>query len=184
MEDIHIIDLYWQRNPDAIGESNRKYGSLLGSIAYNILSSREDSEECVNDTYVKAWDSIPPQKPDSLAAYLGRIVRNLSINRWHSNRTQKRSGAGLLLSELSDCVPSPHNVERETDFSLVKDTVIAWLLTLPQDDRVLFLRRYWFGDSLHALALECSITPNQLAGRMYRLRQKLKTALEKEEIFL
>lgn len=185
MEDLQIIKLYWLRDEAAIIETNTKYGRLLHTIANNILSDYEDSEECVSDTYCNAWNAIPPQKPNSLASYLGRIVRNLSINRWHEHRAQKRyNGADVLLSELSECVPSINNVEKEIESNELSEVISDWLFTLSQDDRVLFLRRYWFGDSVNKLADECGTTPNKLAGRMYRLRQSLKKALEKEDILL
>lgn len=185
MEDIQIIKLYWSRDETAIQETNTKYGRLLHSIAFNILSNHEDSEECVNDTYNNAWDIMPPQKPNSLMAFLGRMVRNLSINRWHKNRAQKRyNGAEVLLSELSDCVPASNSVEKAIDTKELSEFISDWLCTLPQDNRVLFLRRYWFGDSIKTLAYECNTTPNKLAARMYRLRQNLKTAMEKEGVLL
>lgn len=184
MEDAQIIGLYWSRNEAAISESSAKYGHMLKRISFNILLSHEDSEECVNDTYGKAWDTMPPHKPDSLAAYLGRITRNISINRWHKNHAKKRGGADVLLSELSDCIPSPKSIEAEIEVSALAEVISKWLYSLPQDDRVLFMRRYWFGDSLSSLAAECSTTPNKLAGRIYRLRKKLRSAFEKEEISL
>ncbi|RUS46526.1 RNA polymerase sigma factor [Cohnella sp. AR92] len=185
MEDTRIIDMYWSRNEAAIRESSTKYGRMLKRISFNILSNDGDSEECVNDTYGKAWDSMPPQKPNSLAAYLGRIARNLSINRWHANHARKRGcGADALISELSDCIPSPLSTEEETEARALSETISRWLNSLPQDDRVLFLRRYWFGDSLNSLAAECATTPNKLAGRIYRLRHKLRSALEKEGVTL
>ncbi|WP_312701019.1 sigma-70 family RNA polymerase sigma factor [Sedimentibacter sp.] len=181
MDDLQIIKLYWSRDEEALKETNTKYGRLLHSIALNILSNHEDSEECVNETYLKAWNAIPPQKPDSLTAYLGRIVRNLSINRWHENRAKKRyDGADALLSELSDCIPSLNSVEREIEAKELTRVISEWLCTLPQDDRVLFLRRYWFGDPINKLARECGTTPAKLSGCMYRLRQRLKDALERE----
>lgn len=180
MEDVTIVQMYWDRDEAAIEESHRRYGGVLTGIAYNILHSREDSEECVNDTYHRAWESIPPQKPVRLLAYLGRITRNLSINRWQENHAQKRGG-GMLLTELSDCIPSTHSVEEETDTRILAAVIGEWLCSLPQDDRALFLRRYWFCDSLEVLADECGTTPNKLAGRLFRLRQKLKTTLEKED---
>lgn len=183
MDDIQIVELYWSRNETAISESNLKYGHMLGSIAYNILLSKEDSAECVNDTYVKAWKTMPPKKPDSLAAYLGRIIRNLSINRRHENRAQKRGGgAEILLSELSDCIPSQSLVEKEAEEHELTEIINNWLSSLPQDDRILFLRRYWFGDSLKKLANECSVSESKIAGRIYRLRLKLKLTLEKEGV--
>ena len=185
MEDLEIIGLYWSRNEAAIRETNTKYGRLLYGIALNILSNCEDSEECVNDTYCNAWNAIPPEKPNSLVAYLGRIVRNLSINRWHNNRAQKRyNGTDLLLSELSDCIPAELTVENELESMVLSEIISDWLCTLTQDDRVLFLRRYWFGDPVNTLANECGTTPNRLAGRMFRLRQGLKKALEKEGVLL
>ena len=185
MEDLKIIELYWLRDESAIEETNIKYGRLLHSIAYNILSNYEDSQECTNDTYYKAWDSIPPQKPQYFAAYLGRIVRNFSINLWHKNRAKKRyGGVELLISELSDCIATSDTVEKEIETKEISECINNWLYTLLQDDRVLFLRRYWFGDSLKSLAKESGTSPDKLAGRMYGLRQSLKDALEKEEIFL
>ena len=181
VDDRQIVALYWERNQDAIAESGAKYGALLHSIAYHILSSREDSEECVNDTYERAWDTIPPQRPDRLSAYLGRITRNLAINRWRSAHTRKRGG-DVLLSELSDCIPASGSVEAEAELSVLTDAVRRWLEGLSRDDRALFLRRYWFCAPVKELARETGTSPNKLAGRLYRLRQKLRAALEQEEI--
>ena len=187
MDDLQIIELYWLRDEDAISESGAKYGHMLKRISLNILSNHEDSEECVNDTYEKAWNTMPPHHPNCLSAFLGRITRNLSINRWHENHTKKRGGAAgadVLLSELSDCIPASQTTEAEIDLSIVTEVIAKWLSSLSQDDRVLFLRRYWFGDTLKALAEESLTTPVKLAGRIYRLRKKLKETLEKEEILL
>ena len=116
MEDLQIIDLYWQRDEQAIRETDGKYGPLCHRIAMNILSSFQDSEECVSDTYGRCWDTMPPQRPFSLRAYVGRIVRNLSISRYRANHAQKRfAGAEVLLSELADCVPTPDNVQRTVE---------------------------------------------------------------------
>jgi len=183
MEDCQIIEQFWSRNENAIIETGNKYGRLLNSIAYNILSNKEDSEECVNDAYRKAWDSIPPQRPCSLAAYLGRIVRNLAINRWYENHAQKRyNSAQILLCELSDCLPASTNVESEVELNELSEIINSWLYSLPKDDRVLFLRRYWYGDSVKKLAYECRTTPGRVAGRMFRLRHNLKIVLEKEGV--
>ena len=184
MEDTQIIELYWNRNQLAIKEGSEKYGRMLKGISLSILSNHEDTEECVSDTYMKAWDTIPPQRPNSLSAYLGRITRNLSINRWHERRAKKRGGDSLLLSELSDCIPSSACVEAEIELGELTEIISKWLCSLSRDERVLFLRRYWFGESLNTLADECLTTPNKLAGRMYRLRERLKLALEREGISL
>lgn len=184
MEDIQIVDLYWKRNQLAISESIVKYGQMLKRISLSVLSDHEDAEECVNDTYLKAWNAMPPQKPISLAAYLGRITRNISINLWNKKHAQKRGGDNILISELTDCFPAPHTVDAELEARELTEAITRWLYSLGQDDRVLFLRRYWFGESLSQLADECLTTSNKLAGRIYRLRRKLKAALEKEEILL
>ncbi len=181
MEDQQIITLYWNRDPEAIRLSSQQYGSVLHRISYNILSSHEDSEECVNDTYQRAWESMPPNRPDSLLAYLGRIVRNLSINLWNKNHARKRGGH-ILLSELSECVSGGPTAEDAVETSFLTEVICRWLSSLPRDDRILFVRRYWFGDDLKTLAAHGRTTPNRLAGRLFRLRQKLKECLEQEGI--
>lgn len=181
MEDSRIIDLYWRRDEAAIGETERKYGPLCRSLAKNILSVDEDAEECVNDALHQAWNSIPPQRPDRLGAWLGKVTRNLALNRWHKNRAQKRyAGMSALLSELEDCVPAPGGVERELENQALSAAIDGWLRTLPKDDRVLFVRRYWYGVELRDLAAERGVSPNRLAQKMLRLRRGLKKALEQE----
>ena len=185
MEDSAIIDLYWARDQYAISASDEKYGALCRKLSQNILSSREDAEECVNDTWHRAWDTMPPQRPGSLRAYLARIVRNLSIDRWRARKAQKR-GAGLevLLSELEDCVPASPSAEAETEAGLVSDCIDRWLDSLPQLDRVAFVRRYWYGQRVDELAAQLGNTPKQMAQRLFRLRGSLRRALEKEGIVL
>lgn len=183
MEDAEIVRLYWARDQLAITESDRKYGSLCGSIAMNILHSREDSEECVNDTWGQAWNNIPPQRPDHLGAYLGRIVRNLSLNRWRKRRAEKRGGGGVevLLSELGECLPQEGSgllCEEER----LSGVIARWLLTLQAEDRIVFLRRYWYGDALETIAKARGTGANHLAVRMHRLRKKLREYLEKEGV--
>lgn len=185
MEDMQIIGLYNARDERAIRETDNKYGRMLHGIAMNILSDYWDSEEIVNDTYSKAWNAIPPDKPSFLAAYLGRITRNLSINRWNEKRAKKRySGTQQLLSELSDCIPDTQTVESAIEAKELAKAIDCWLGSLSSDDRVLFLRRYWFGDSVILIASEAGVSANKMAGRLYRLRLSLKKALEKEGISL
>ncbi len=185
MEDIEIIELFWSRDESAISETDKKYGRLLHRIAGNILSKHEDAEESVSDTYNKAWNTMPPQRPKFFSAYLGRITRNNSINYWYKNRAQKRDcSVEVILSELNNCIPSTQNVEEEIETMEITKVINSWLHSLSQDDRVLFMRRYWYGDAVNDLAVECGITPNKLAGRIYRLRQKLRNVLEREGIFL
>lgn len=184
MEDKKIIELYNARNEFAITETDRKFGKMLLAIAMNILSNREDSEETVNDTYGKVWDSIPPQKPDCLGAWLGKITRNLSITRWRKNKAQKRSGIEIMLSELEECIPSVSNTEKEIENGEVTAAINRWLGSLKKEERMLFVRRYWYGDSIAELAKKTNIPPKKLSSKMFRLRKSLKTSLEKEEIVL
>ena len=181
MEDSQIVELYWRRDEAAIGETERKYGALCRGVARNILGVDEDAEECVNDALHQAWNAIPPQRPDRLGAWLGKVTRNLALNLWSKNRAQKRyAGMTALLSELEDCVPATGGVERELEEQELSAAIDGWLRSLPQADRVLFLRRYWYGVELQALAAERGVSPNRLAQKMFRLRQSLKNALEKE----
>lgn len=181
MEDSQIVELYWRRDEAAIGETERKYGALCRGVARNILGTDEDAEECVNDALHQAWNAIPPQRPDRLGAWLGRVTRNLALNLWSKNRARKRyAGMTALLDELADCVPAPVSVERELEGQELSAAIDRWLRSLPRGDRVLFLRRYWYGVELRELAAERGVSPNRLAQKMFRLRQSLKNALEKE----
>lgn len=184
MEDAKIIELYYARNEFAITETERKFGKMLFSIAMNILSSHEDSEETVNDTYGRAWNSIPPQKPESLGAWLGRITRNLSISRWRMNRAQKRNGIEVMLSELEECIPSFEDTEKEFEAKEITAVLNRWLGSLEKEERMLFVRRYWYGDGIAMLAEKAGIPPKKLSSKMFRLRKSLKDSLEKEGIDL
>ena len=185
MEDSAIIDLYWARDQLAIAASDEKYGALCRSLSQNILFNREDAEECVNDTWHRAWDTMPPQRPGSLRAYLARIVRNLSIDRWRARKARKRGGGlEVLLSELEDCVPVSSSAEEEAEARRVTDCIDRWLDTLPKTDRVAFVRRYWYGQRVDELAVQLGSTPKQMAQRLFRLRGSLRRALEKEGIVL
>ena len=183
MHDAQIVELFWNRNQQAIAESELNYGAYCRRIAMQILCNREDAEECVNDTWHRAWEHIPPQKPNSLAAFFGRIVRNLSISKFRANRAKKRyNGMTVLLSELDECVPSGSSVIQALEGKLFTEIIDRWLAELPKDERVLFMRRYWYGEPVKVLAKECGITQNQMAQRMLRLRKKLKSVLEQEGI--
>ena len=183
MEDLQIIELYWRRDQQAITETDRKYGPFCLRIAMNILSCRQDSEECVSDTYQKTWDTIPPTRPDSLRAYLGRIVRNLSLSRYRARHAQKRfAGMEVLLSELEDCVPVPDTVQRTADARALADLIGRWLLSRSAEDRAVFIRRYWNGESVRELAAETEMSPNAMTKRLLRLRESLRKFLEGEGI--
>ena len=185
MNDKDIIALFWARDERAISETAGKYGKFCHGIAMNILSVREDAEECVNDTYHKAWTVIPPQKPEYFRAWLGKVVRNIALNLWNRNHTQKRnSGLETLLSELEDCVPTRENVESVIDDIELGKVISRWLGTLSEEDRNVFIMRYWNGIPLKAIAARFGTDPDKLAQKMFRLRKSLKAALEEEEIYL
>jgi RNA polymerase sigma factor (sigma-70 family) len=183
MEDQEIIALYWKRDETAIRETDHKYGRFCYSLAYNILAVSEDAEECVSDTYQKAWNSIPPEKPAVFRAWLGKITRNISINRWHYKRAGKRcSGMEILLSELSDCIPDLRTTDKIIEAKELSQHISSWLDTLSPQDRSLFVRRYWNGDALQSLSSLCGISPNKLAGHMFRLRSSLRTYLTEKGV--
>lgn len=185
MEDSQIIELFWHRDESAITETNEKYGRFCHSIAYNILSVHEDAEECVNDTWHKTWEAIPPERPNAFQAWLGRIVRNLSLDRWRKSRAKKRyDGMEMLLSEIEECIPSSVSVERQVEDRELPIIIDKWLEKLPRQERILFVRRYWNGDTVKALAAEVGIAPNKMAKQLYNLRVGLKAALEKEGVVI
>ena len=180
MEDSDIIRLYHRRNEEAIAETDRKHGPFCRRLAGNILSSREDVEECVNDVWLAAWNGMPPDWPRSLPAWLGRITRNLCISRYRKNRAAMRdSGLEVLLSELEDCLPG-EDMERELERRELARLISSWLDGLNEEDRTLFLRRYWYGDAVKDLAAICGTTENRMARRMQRLRKSLRKVLEQE----
>lgn len=181
MDDMHIITLYRRRDEQAIAETRRKYGPYCHKIAMNLLGSREDAEECVSDALYAAWRQIPPLIPQSLRAFLGRVTRNLSVSRYRSYTAQKRScGMEELLSELSDCLPDGSSLEDRVDSRALAGIITRWLDELPPRDRELFVRRYWFCDSLSDIAVRMEETPAALSQRAFQLRKQLKQRLEKE----
>lgn len=183
IEDREIIALYNARDEGAIIRTQERYGSFCYRIARNILSIHEDAEECVSDTYQVVWNRIPPERPLSLRAFLGRITRNLSISRYRANHAQKRyNGMEILLSELNDCVPDATGVEDIADGNRLSELISDWLESLPREDCNLFVRRYWYGESVKALAKEWKCNANQLTQKLFRMRQKLKQWLEKEGV--
>ena len=185
MNDAEIIELYIRRDESAIQKTDAKYGRFCHRIARNILSIPEDAEECVSDAYLKAWNSIPPQKPDCFQVWLGKVVRNLSLDLWRRNHRQKRySGIEQLFDELEECLPESSSIDAEIEKRELADFLNRWLAGLPKNDRILFMRRYWNGEALKDLAVLYHATPANLANRLYYLRKKLKTALGKEGIVL
>lgn len=182
MEDCRIIELFLNRDEEAIRQTERKYARYLYVIAQNILNNAEDSSECVNDTYMKAWDSIPPHQPPRLDYYLGKITREISIGRWHKSRTQKRGGTqyALSLDELEECVPSGSSPEQEADMELLTRSIREYLRGCKKEAREVFLQRYYFCDSVKVIADNRGMSESKVKSLLYRTRLALKEYLEKE----
>ncbi len=179
MEDERIIALFFERDERAIECTHEKYGRRLYSISYSVLKSPQDSEETLNDTYDRVWNKIPPEKPVYFFAYLGRITKNLAINLYNKNRSRKRAG---IMEELNDMTPSVHSGEDEIATAELTRIINDWLDTLEKEDRVLFVKRYWFGDSVKSLATVFNERENYVAVRLHRLRKKLRALLEREGV--
>ena len=181
MEDDRIIDLYWQRDQTAIAHTQQKYGSYCHSIAYNILFSNEDAEECVNDTYLKAWESIPPERPRILKTFIGRIARNVALDKYDYNNADKRSSNTFsILSELTDCIPDES--ENIADEVALRHAINGFLASLPSRTRIIFMQRYFYACSIKSIAERFSMSETNVKVTLLRTRAKLRTHLEKEGI--
>lgn len=154
MEDSRIVELYWERSEAAITETSKKCGKYCYAIAYNILSNAEDADESVNDTYFDAWNSIPPHRPSILSTFLGKITRRISIDKWRGRTADKRGGGEIVqaLDEMADCVPSGHSVEHEAEAAELKKIINDFVMSLPVMERRVFICRYWYLDSISAIA--------------------------------
>ena len=173
MEDRQIIDLYWRRSENAIAETAVKYGGYLHSIAYNILNQQEDSQECVNDTWLKVWNAIPPACPPSLRAFVCRIARNIAIDRYRRGKAARRnSQATVALEELSPYIAAPPE-----DDSELPHLIEAFLYTEDALDRKLFMGRYWHAYSVKKMAAYYGLSPNAVSHRLNRTRERLRAYL-------
>ena len=184
MEDNQILDLYWERNPEAISQTDQKYGAYCRQISFQILRSREDSEECVNDTWLRAWNAMPPQRPAILPSFLGRITRNLSLDRYKAGHTGKRGGGQLLvaLEELGTCIPAAESVEKALEDAELSRLIDRFLRTLPEKDQCIFLRRYWYVDTTLEIAHRYKMAEGTVKSSLHRSRQRLKAYLEQEGV--
>ncbi len=185
MEDERLIELFWNRSEIAIQETSYKYGSYLQRISMNILRSSEDAQECVNDTYFKVWNSIPPQRPNLFQSWIGRIARNISLDRYKRDHAAKRGGNGvdILLSELEGCIPS-QAYGNESDDGEITEILNEFLKDLKQETRVIFMRRYWYGDSINEIAIRLGWKESKVKSSLYRSRNLLRRCLEKGGIVL
>lgn len=180
MDDSKIIGLLWQRVESALDALAKKYGPRLLATARNILGSRQDAEESVSDTYLAVWNSIPPKRPDPLAGFVFKIGRNLALKRLRDNTARKRNGTyDLSLDELAECIPGPA-LEETVEARELGRAIDSFLDTVSRESRVLFLRRYWFGDSAKELALHFGMTVNAVNVRLSRTRSRLRDYLIKE----
>lgn len=183
VEDKNIVDLYWNRKDSAIVETSEKYGSYLFKISFNILYSKEDSEECVNDTYLKAWNSIPPNRPNLLKAFLGKITRNLSIDLYRKNRTKGRSGeVEIAIEELEGVIPSGEDIFKTLDEKYLVEKINEFLESINRQDRKIFLLRYFYLHSSKDIEKLTDIKVSTINTILYRTRNKLRKHLEKEGI--
>lgn len=182
MEDALIVELYWQRSDAAIPETQKKYGRYCQTVATNVLSDERDAEECVNDTYLAAWNSMPDNRPDRLPPYLGKITRNLALDRLAFSRARKR-GAGkspAVLDELSELLPGPEDPQRAVEEREVCERINAFLRSLPETERSIFVCRYWYMAEVGEIAAAFGFTRAKTASLLHRTRQKLRAVLEKE----
>ena len=184
MDDHQIIELYWNRSEDAITQTDHKYGAYCRTISMNILHNQQDAEECVSDAYLAVWNSIPPQRPLMFSAFLGKITRNISLHLWQKNHAAKRGGGdtGLILSELEECLSDARTLEDALDSRMIGRMLNSFLEILPQEQRVVFVWRYWYADSIEEIAARMQLSPSKVTSMLFRLRKKLRTYLEKEGI--
>lgn len=183
MTDEQIVALYWQRSEEAVQQSQARYGGYCLAVAGRILASRQDAEECVNDTWVAAWNAMPTQRPARLRPFLARITRNLACDRSDYNHAQKRNPEfTLVLEELTDCVSGQETVESEYEARRLREAIDGFLRRQSAADCALFLRRYWFAEPIAQLCLHCGMGESAVKSRLFRLRKKLRAFLEQEGI--
>ena len=180
MDDSAIIELFFARSEQAIRELDDKYGKVCYSLSYNILNSRQDAEECVNDAYLGTWDTIPPARPNPLLAFLCRIVRNLSLMRYRADRAVKRGGRELYsgVRGLEGCLASPQTVEGNMEEQELIRLIEDFLDTLSPENRVLLMRRYWFSDSYGEIAARTGLSEKNVSVRLTRIRKQLRNYFE------
>lgn len=179
MEDVKIVQLYWDRNESAISETANKYGNYCTSIAQNILGDHEDAQECVNDTYLNAWNSMPPHRPNMLRTFLGKITRNLSFNKYKHDHAHKRGDGQIsaILDELSECVSGKDDVQAEVEYHELVRAIDEFLDSLSPQKRRIFVCRYWYNDSISEIAKQFRMKENAVSMTLRRIRSKLRQYL-------
>ena len=184
MDDEKIIELFFERSEKAISELSSKYGGIVMKIAKNVLHNRQEADECVNDTYFGVWNAIPPQRPNSLLAFVCRIARNISLNRYEYNSSQKRNGANVCFDELSECITLGETVESRYDADELSRLIDEYLDTLDKTNRMIFVRRYWYMDEYKDIASAAGMGEGAVRTRLSRLRKKLREFLESRGVML
>ena len=184
MDDLDIIELYFCRDEKALTETDGKYGNYCYTVAFSVLNSMEDSKETVNDTYLELWNTIPPERPTVLSAFIGKITRRLAIDRWRKNTAVKRGGGEfeVTLDELSECISDNTNVEKIVEGKLVVSTINEFLKKLPDTERNVFICRYWYADSVKSVAKQFGFSESKVKSMLMRTRTKLKQKLAEEEL--
>ena len=182
MEDEKIVALYWARDPQAIDRSQEKYGPYCQAIAQRILCRTEDAEESVNDTWLGAWNAMPPHRPSVLRTFLGKLTRRIALTRWEAARAQKRFGdeTALALEELGECVDGSGDVAREVEATELAARINGFVLALPEVERRVFLCRYWYMDSVAEIAIRFGFSVSKVKSMLHRIRQRLRQTLEQE----
>ena len=182
MEDRQIVDLYWARSESAITETDKKYGRYCHYIAYQILSDDLDAEEIVNDTYLKTWNTVPPNHPDPLKSYVGMISSQLALNRYEEKSAARRGGGKipLIFHELDECITDEEASADMAESIVLRDLLNRFIWSLPKKTRNIFVRRYWYASSLAEIAEEYGMRESAVAMLMFRTRQKLREFLQKE----
>ncbi len=182
MDDKSIVELYWQRSEQAIFETMKKYEKYCYAIAHSILNNTEDAEESVNDTYNAAWNSIPPHRPSLLSAYLGKLTRRISIDKYRNRNAQKRGGGELplVLDELQNCISEKENAEQEFERKQLSEVINSFVNSLPETEQKIFLCRYWYFDSIEAISKQFGFSQVKVRSILHRSRKKLRCILEKE----
>ena len=184
MKDEEIINLYWKREEKAINETEKKYGRYCKTISFNILKDNEEANECVNDTYLKTWNSVPPKKPNILKLYVGRITRNLSINKYESKKAKKRDYTlEIVLEELNECVCSSNPIEDETNYNELVNILNLFLSELEYNKRKIFIERYWYLYSIKDISVINKLSENNVKIILLRLRNKLKNYLKEGDFY-
>lgn len=183
MNDEKIIELYWNRNENAISETSSKYGKLCFFISNNILSVTADSEEVVNDTYLTLWNSIPPKRPTRFSVFISRIARNLALKKYEYNSAEKRNPEAVCsLEELCDCVSGKNSIESELENKRIEQTISQFLWSQSEEKRSIFIRRYWYFETIQSISHRTGFSESKIKSMLFHLRKGLRTFLEQEGI--